>query len=315
MSNQEPGYAAPETQYGDRRPINTDPREQPQSQAVPPILMTPPPRRGRSRWHWFSVSVLILVVIFGGLFITALALARTITETRHFAVSDQPTLVLTNSNGDVHLVSGPARQITVVAHKHTFAGSEDQVQVDYQPSSDGKTLTVSTNEGSGFNFDFGVFWRIGVDFDVTVPAATTLNVQTSNGSVDASGITGAITLNSSNGSIQADNASGMLRLKTENGSITVSGASASGNSVFETSNGSIGFSGSLDTSGSYLFHTSNGSIDLTLPADANFQVSSSTSNGSISSDFNDVTNGQVGSAPFAQVTLETSNGSISIHKA
>lgn len=351
MNNQEQGYAAPEMQYGDRRPINSDPREQSQWQAVPPIAMVPAPRRGHTRWYWFGVSALILVVIIGGLTITALLLSRTITETKHFTVGDQPTLVLTNSDGSVHLVSGAARQITVVAHKHTFAGNEDQLQVDYKQSSDGNTVTVSANQGSGFSFDFGLFWRVGVDFDVTVPSQTTLNVETSNGSVDASGITGAITilssngsvstnggsgqvtlttsngsiqadnvsgqiaLTTSNGSIQADNDTGTLRLKTENGSITVSGTNASGDSTFETSNGSINFSGSLDTSGSYRFHTSNGSIDLTLPANANFQVSSSTSNGSVSSDFNGTTNGAYGNPPYAIITLETSNGSISIHKA
>jgi hypothetical protein len=238
--------------------------------------------------------------------------------------------MLTNSNGDVHLVSGPAGEITVVAHKHTVAGSEEQIHVDYHQSSDGNTLIVSYTPSSGFTI--GLFGRIGVDFEVTVPSQTALNVQNSNGLIDANGITGQITLNSSNGrvstnggsgqitlitsngSIQADNASGTVRLKTENGSITVSGVSASGNSTFETSNGSIGYSGSLDRSGTYLFHTSNGSIDLTLAADANFQVTSSTSNGGVTSDFG-VTSGTVGTAPYAQVTLETSNGSISIHRA
>ncbi len=362
MNYQEPGYTAPETPSGDPRPINTDPREQPglvpptlntdpreqpRWQVVPPIVMTP--HRGRSRWHWFIVGVIILAIIFGGLALTSLALARTITETKHFTVGDQPALVLTTSDGDVHLNSGPARQITIVAHKHTFAGSGDQLNVDYNLSSDGNTLTVSYNEQ--FTFNFSLFIRTGVDFDVMVPTATALNVQTSNGSVDASGISGSITLKSSNGSvstnggsgqvtlttsngsiqasnvsgqitlttsngsIEADNASGVMRVKTSNGSIKVSGASLSGDSTFETSDGSITFSGSLAPPDSYFFRTSNGSIDVTLPANSSFQVSSQTSNGSLNSDFNGTTNGQYGSAPFAVLTLQTSNGSITIHKA
>ncbi len=363
MDYQEQGYTAPEAPYGDPRPINTDPREQPgfvsqpfntdpreqpQWQFMPPIITTPP-RRGRSPWHWFIVGVVILAIIFGGLALTSLALARTITETKQFTVGDQPTLVLNNNNGDVHLTSGPAGTITVVAHKHTFVGNEDQISVDYNLSSDGKTLTVTSTEASIISFGF--FFRLGVDFDVTVPATSTLNVRTSDGSVDASGISGSITLHSSdgsvstnggsgqvtlttsngsiqasnvsgqitlttsNGDIQADNASGALNLKTSNGSIKVSGASLNEDSTFVTSNGSITFSGSLAPPNSYSFRTSNGSIDVTLPADSSFQVSSQTSNGSLNSDFNGTTNGQYGSAPFAVLTLQTSNGSITIHKA
>ena len=179
-------------------------------------------------------------------------------------------------------------------------------------SSDQKTLTITVDDMSGFNL-FGIDHQ--VDFDVTVPSQSGLNVHTGNGSVSATGISGQIRLDSGNGSVEAINLSGPLTLSTGNGSITARGISASGNSIFKTGNGSISFVGTLDPNGgTYLFSTGNGSIDLTLPGNASLQVFASTGNGSFDSDFLLAGNNTTGSAPYAQVTLHTGNGSIHLHK-
>lgn len=315
MSNEQ-RFADPVTSYEDRRPINTDPREQPQWQGGQPPMVARPPQRGRSPWFWMGVSTLVLVVIFGGLALTSLLLTRTITETRSFVVGNQPTLALTDGNGSVHISNGPAGQISVIAHKHVWLGDTNQLPVHYAESSDHNTLTITVDDG----MRFGLFnFNTGVDFDVTVPGQASLNVQTGNGSLSATGISGQIRLDSGNGSIDATNLSGPMALRTGNGSITASQDSVSGNSTFKTGNGSIDFQGALDSNGSYLFTTGNGSIDLTLPDNAAFHLYASTGNGSIDSDFSyvagDAANGTVGSGPtYAQLRLQTGNGSIHIHK-
>lgn len=319
MSNHEQRCVDPVTSHEDRRPINTDPREQPQWQGGQPPLMARSPQRGRSPWFWTGISVIILVVIFGGLAAASVLLSSTITETRNFVVGNQPTLVLTNGNGSVHISNGPPGQISVVARKHVFLGNTDEVPIHYDLSSDKKTLTITADDGSGvslLSFDF----NRGVDFDVTVPDQASLNVQTGNGSLSASGMSGQISMDTGNGNIDATNLSGPLTLKTGNGSITATHTTASGSSIFKTGNGDIDFQGTLDPYSSTLFTTGNGDIDLTLPNNAAFHLDASTGNGSIDSDFSYVTgdaaNGTVGSGPpYAQVTLQTGNGSIHIHKS
>src|SRR5579862_4365139 len=126
MNSQQQGYATPGTSYGDQRPINTDPREQPQWQGMPPTSTAQPPQQGRAPWRWLGISVAILVVIFGGLYVTTNVLTNTVTESKSFAVGAQPTIVVNNGNGSVHIFNGPAGKVSVEAHKHVFLGDSDQ---------------------------------------------------------------------------------------------------------------------------------------------------------------------------------------------
>lgn len=328
MSNLEQRFTDTSPAYTEPRPFNSDPREQPglQPRAVntdpreqpqwpggqPPYLPGQPQRRNGSL-RWLGVSVVILLVIFGALASANLLLTRTITETKRFDVGSNPTLVLSNNNGSVHMGNGPTGQITVVARKRVFLGDNSQLPVHYNLSSDHSTLTITVDDSVAF----GLFnFNQGVDFDVIVPDQASLNVQTSNGSLDASGITGQIKLDAGNGSIQATQLSGALTLKTSNGDITARQISAKGTSTFKTGNGSIDYKGTLDAAnGSYLFTTGNGSIDLTLPGNAALQVVFEVGNGSIDSDFTFTGDGTAGNGPpYAQVTLHTGNGAVHLHR-
>lgn len=354
--NDQQQFTDPATSYGDRRPINTDPREQPQSasplvntdpreqprwQAGPQPFMAPPARRGRSPWFWLGLSALLLVLIFGSLATAAVLLTHDISATKRFAVGSQPRLVVTASSSDVHIVSGPANQISVVAHERVFLGNADQIPIQYDPSSDGNTLTISVgNEQPGFDF---FNFNSGIDLDVTVPSQTALDIHTDSGNITSSGVngqmsltassgdittdggSGQITLTASSGDIKASNISGQMTLRADSGSITVSNASASGNSTFQADSGDISYSGSL-APGNYGFRADSGDINLTLPANSSFSVQATTDSGSISSDFSGVNvqqgngsgalaNGRVGSGPYAQITMQASSGDIHLHSA
>lgn len=355
MNDQQQGFANRATYYGDPRPINTDPREQPgympsafntdpreqpQWQTMPPPFMARPPQRGRSSWFWLGVSVVLLVVIFGGLASASALLTHTITTTKTFTIGSRPGLDLTTNSGDVHLSSGPAGQITVVARQRVFIGSNDAPPVQYTLDSVGDNLTVSADNAATFVLFSG---SSGVDFDVTVPSQVNLDVQTGSGDITAQGITGGvflttssgdITMNgdsgrigvtTSSGDIEASNISGQIGMATSSGDITVTNASASDRSTFQASSGDITYRGSLAPDGDYTFSASSGDIDLTLPGNAAFQVVlATTDSGDIDSDFSGVNiarrssgataNGTVGSAPYARISLQTSSGDIHIRQ-
>ncbi|HLV98162.1 MAG TPA: DUF4097 family beta strand repeat-containing protein [Ktedonobacterales bacterium] len=356
MNNQQ-YFSNSGTSYGDPRPfnsdpreqpgfmppgLNTDPREQPQWQPMPqPPMMTRPPQQGYHPWRWLGISVVILVVIFGGLFSASTLLTHQISATKTFSVGSAPKLVLTADSGDVHIFSGASNQISIVAREHVFVGDNSSVPVHYDLSSDGNTLTVSADEGSTFSI-FG-FNNSGVDFDVTVPSQTTLDIHADSGSITSSGVTGPMTLTASSGDvttdggsgqvnltsdsgdIRASNISGQMTLSASSGNITVSEASASGNSTFHSDSGDINYSGSLDPHGTYGFHASSGSVTLALPSDSAFQVQASTSSGDIDSDFSGVNvqhgdsgaqaSGRVGTgSAFAQITIQADSGDIHLRE-
>ena len=177
MNDQQPGFANQATFYGDPRPINTDPREQLQRPVGPYMAMGRPPQRGRSPWYWMIIGIVIVAVILGGLAAASLLFTKTVTETKTFSVGNQPTLVLSDGNGSVHVARGPAKQITIVAHKHFPSYQNDEIQVQYKQSSDGNTITVQADENTGFSINL-INFNVSSDFDVTVPSQTNLTIKT-----------------------------------------------------------------------------------------------------------------------------------------
>lgn len=354
MNTPEPELQTQENYGGERRPINTDPREQrnpamnpgfsqlPQWPAGQPAGMLQP-RQGHSPWYWMIIGFVMVVVILGGLATFALVSTHTITlASKSFAVGNQPTLILNDSSGDIHIVSGPDHQITVKGTERLSTWSNDQIPIHYQQSGD--TITVTIDDGNPVNIGVGLFYE-NIQIDVTVPSQTNLAVTSDSGSITSDGVhgqmtlradsgdittnggSGQITLGTDSGDIHASNISGQMTLTTSSGSITATNASASGASIFQTDSGDIHFSGSLAATGTDRFKASSGTITLILPDDAAFQVQASTDSGDIHSNFAGVNVlrgdgsgatavGRAGSGPaFAQVNIQTDSGDIHLDRS
>ena len=216
-------------------------------------------------------------------------------------VAANPTLMLNNDAGSVTINSGSAGKIDIQTTRFaSFGGSVNDVHIKITPNTTTNTLTVTVNR-SGPDF----FNTTGVDFAITVPTNANLDITTSAGSLNISGVSGTMSLN------------------THAGSIGVNGAALTGSSTFMTNAGSVNFNGSIATSGNYDFETNAGSIDVTLPATSIFHVNASTNVGSISTSFpvtvNHNTpgasiNDDIGATPQATVTLKTNAGSITLNK-
>jgi Putative adhesin len=222
-----------------------------------------------------------------------------IVPARTFTVSTNPALMLTSNTGSVTVNRGSANnRIIVQATKFAgFGGNLNNLQINY--SQNGNTLTVAATSSGTFNF----FNATSVDFVITVPNATSLQIHTNAGSINVNGVNGNMSLVSNAGSIGATQ------------------SSLSGNSTFKTNAGSINFNGSIGTSGTYDFETNAGSIDMTLTGSPSFHLSASTDVGSISTSFPVIVNrntagatanGDVGTTPQAMLKLTTNAGSITL---
>jgi DUF4097 and DUF4098 domain-containing protein YvlB len=166
----------------------------------------------------------------------------------------------------------------------------------------GNTVIVAANSSGTFNF----FNATSIDFTISVPPATDLQINTNAGSINVNGISGKMSLVSNAGSIGATQ------------------ASLNGDSTLKTNAGSINFTGTIGTTGTYDFETNAGSIDMTLTGSPSFHLNATTDVGSINTSFpvtvnhsttGATANGDVGTSPQATLTLKTNSGSINLNKS
>ncbi len=229
------------------------------------------------------------------------AFRNSVTEpVQTFHVGTSPALMLTSDAGSITVNRGSTDSITVQAKKYaSFGGNLNDVQINYNQS--GNTVNVTVHRSGTFNF----FNATSVDFTITVPPATDLQLTTNAGSITVNGISGKMSLMSNAGTIGATQ------------------ASLTGSSTFKTNAGSINFTGTIGSTGTYDFETNAGSIDMTLPGSASFHLNASTDAGSINTSFpvtvnrstaGATANGEVGTSPQATLTLKTNAGSINLNR-
>ncbi len=257
---------------------------------------------------------------------------------RSFQVGAHPLLVINGYGGNVNIHAGDTGTVMVTARQD---GKINGAEVQYiQEANDGQghdRISIATNPGAK-----------NVDYDITAPSVTQVQVQIAGGSIAVDGISG-VTIDSGNGNMDIKNVHGPVNVHTENGDITgdalmgvivmevgnggsirlnsisgslkavshsgdvvVRGGTLNGASTLETNYGSVRFEGSIDPQGSYTLKTINGNISLTLPVSAAFQLATSVKSGSVNNDFG---NAVVGYAPRAQIMATIENGSVTVNKA
>ncbi|MFN8619465.1 MAG: DUF4097 family beta strand repeat-containing protein [Chloroflexota bacterium] len=257
-------------------------------------------------------------------------------ERQSFQVGASPRVIVESFNGRISVVSGSDGTVEARVNKRGSGTSSDtakddlaNVIVDFDQVGDRITITARRADPGR------ILGNSGADVDVTVPAASSVELRTQNGRVEAANVEGKILvrtsngpittrggkdldLDTTNGQIAVNNPSGRLSLRTSNGGIDILAAKEV-SVVAETSNDPITFSGTL-APGPHSFTTRNGDIDLTLPGDAAFTFDGQTSNGSVRTEFGDLVVsdtsilGHTGKDPTPEVTViaRTSNGDLAV---
>jgi DUF4097 and DUF4098 domain-containing protein YvlB len=257
----------------------------------------------------------MLVVILTSLFVSSAASASSTpqgTFDRTLQVSGPVDLEVLTHSGDVTVRAGSSS--TVEIHGKIFVGDRW-----LRGGREGDVQAIQQNppirqEGNNIRIDYVNAHDISVDYEITVPADTTVRthsgsgdqiiegthgnaeIQTGSGDVKLANLTGEIRLQTGSGNVRAHEVSGALRGGAGSGDIEVE-ETGSGDIELHTGSGNItvrgiqggfhGETGSGDVtaegtqSGTWEIHTGSGNVRVTLPGNSAFDADISTSSGSI----------------------------------
>jgi hypothetical protein len=202
-------------------------------------------------------------------------------------------------NGGVEVVVSSANEIHVAARVQTYGSTQAQA------TALASQLRIETGgasvRASGPNTSNGRGWA--VSYVVSVPRQTNLELESVNGGLSVTGVTGNLDLGTTNGGISLDGVAGDVLAHTTNGGLNVR------------------LAGDRWTGKGMELHTTNGGISLAVPAGFSAHLVAETRNGHVDTDFPVTMQGRLGRRIDADVggggptvSLATTNGGIQIRR-
>ena len=170
-----------------------------------------------------------------------------------------------NVNGAVHVETWDKPQLSLVAVKRAKGSSpaETLKETEIRVKTTGSTLEIETVLPKTRGWGLFSWWGRGmaeVSYELKLPAATALQIETVNGRILAERRLGPLVLNTVNGTIRVVAQEGPVRANTVNGSVEVAFTGPVRKADLETVNGSVTVSGSRESSIRYNLQTVNGRI-------------------------------------------------------
>jgi DUF4097 and DUF4098 domain-containing protein YvlB len=257
-----------------------------------------------------SVFAIVLVVLFASTIVLASTPQGTFEKT--LTVSGPVDLEVLTHSGDVTVRAGSSGSVfirgKIYVGNHWLSSNRDADvhEIEQHPP--------IRQEGNSIHIDYVNMRNISVDYEISVPADTTVrtrsgsgdqiiegtrgnvDTQTGSGDVKLAKLTGEIRLQTGSGNIRARQISGPVKGGTGSGDIEIDEA-ASGDIDLHTGSGNInargvqgGFQGETGSgdvtaegtqSGAWDVRTGSGNVHVRLPANAAFDADISTSSGTI----------------------------------
>src|SRR5947207_3573897 len=150
-------------------------------------------------------AVLFLLVTLGATVLNASTLTQTVDRT--FDVRPGATFALDNVNGHVNVTGWDQPRIRVHAIKTVSRSDDprralDALRIDFQPRNGGLTVHTDYPKSNGIGFlDFltGNWVDAKVEYEIDVPRSMSLNLETTNGAIEVSGVSGTLKTETTNG--------------------------------------------------------------------------------------------------------------------
>lgn len=237
-----------------------------------------------------------LLTLAALLTVSAAALADANFE-RTLTISGQSDLYVSTGSGNIRIHPGNDNQVHIVGHVHAGWNAFGDVQARVRRVADNPPIEQSGNTVRiGENFDRTLFNNISIDYDITAPKGSALNLRSGSGDVDVDSVGRYLSGHSGSGNVRAHGLHGGAELETGSGDIELQD-DGGGAVEAKSGSGSIrihGFDGSLRArtgsgdieaegrlNGESSVSTGSGSVRLHLNPDVHFNLEASTGSGDI----------------------------------
>jgi Putative adhesin len=269
----------------------------------------------RLRKHSLHSAQRVVLALFMTAILTTAALAWPSpqgTFDKTLQVSGPVDLEVLTHSGDVRIRAGSSGTVQIhgkiFVNDHWLFGGHD-----------GNVQSIAANppirqEGNSIHIDYVDVRNISIDYEITVPADTTVRTHSGSGDQEIEGTRGNVDVQTGSGDVKLASVTGEIRMQTGSGNVrarevagSVKGGTGSGDvEIDETSQGEIdlhtgsgnitargvqggfhGETGSGDVTaegtqgGPWEIRTGSGNVHVRLPSNAAFDADITTSSGSI----------------------------------
>jgi len=249
--------------------------------------------------------------------------------TRTLEIGPEGELSVSNIFGNIHVEATTGEQVTIEAVKRLHGDAEpallDRVEIDINHT--GRRVRIETRHqggrGGGHHREHDSHGGVSIDYRVSVPVGTEIEIQTVSGDVTVRGVDGEARVGSVQGTVDVSDLRALASAKSVSGDVTVKRArsdddveissvsgevfvddiaaeeltisSVSGDvrlvqasceeGEFSTVSGDVRYTGRITKGGRYELKTHSGDIVMTIDDDVGFELEASTFSGDIESDF------------------------------
>lgn len=193
-------------------------------------------------------------------------------------------LELVSYSGDVEVIGGSGDDVRITATKSARSGNEQTaraaltamaIEVNERPGAVAIQAKPTSGRSNG----------VGVDYVITVPAGTSLDLKTYSGDVTIRSVAGDVHLKSYSGDVVIrDGKPASIDLDSISGDVSLEQIDSERVKVNSLS-GDIIFKGKLSKTGRYDLSTNSGDVQVVTDGGASFEVEARTFSGDVSSDF------------------------------
>lgn len=165
------------------------------------------------------------------------------TFSRNLNVNGAPTVSIATGSGYIHVTTGSQSEVRINAKVRTEHGwtfnsrgtDSDRVRdITANPpiAQDGNAITIGPSSG-----DSSKYRNIEIDYDVSLPAATTLKVGSGSGDIEVSNVASLLSVQTGSGDVHLNNIGSAPHVSTGSGTIRANGVH--GAASLETGSGDI----------------------------------------------------------------------------